>query len=218
MNYDAVVFDNDGVLVGRTRYDRLHEAAWDAFDRVGVSDPHPDHVESVVVGVTPEEVHDICATYDLDPAEFWTARDGAAADIQREEIRAGRKTLYDDFETVRALDQPLGIVSSNQQETVDFILDHFGVSDLFDTAYGREPTVTSLDRKKPAPHYLERALADLDAETALFVGDNETDVEAAHNAGVDSAFIRRPHRVDHELTVDPTHEVDNLHDLHQVCR
>ncbi|QLD89232.1 HAD family hydrolase [Natronomonas salina] len=218
MNYDAVVFDNDGVLVGRTHYERLHEAAWDAFEEVGVPDPDPEHVESMVVGVSPDDVRKVCTTYDLDAAEFWATRDRVAADVQREEIREGRKRLYDDISTIADLDQPLGIVSSNQQATVDFALEHFGVADLFDAAYGREPTVESLRLKKPEPHYIERALADLDAETALFVGDNESDVRAAEAAGVDSAFLRRPHRIDHELSVDPTYDLDSLHDLHGVCR
>lgn len=218
MDYDAVVFDNDGVLVGRTRYDRLHEAAWDAFEAVGVEDPDPEHVESMVVGVTPEAVREVCATYDLVSDEFWAARDRTAAAIQREEVREGRKRLYDDVSTLGDLEQSFGIVSSNQQATVDFVLEHFGVADLFEAAYGREPTVESLRRKKPEPHYIERALAALEAETALFVGDNESDVRAAENAGVDSAFVRRPHRVDHDLSVDPTYDIDSLTDLHSICR
>jgi len=218
MDYDAVVFDNDGVLVGRTHYDRLHEAAWDAFEALGVTDPDPDHVESMVLGVSPDDVRDVCATYDLDVAEFWATRDRTASDVQREEVKAGRKRLYDDVHALADLETPLGIVSSNQQATVDFVLEHYGVSEFFETAYGREPTVESLRRKKPSPHYLERALEDLEAETALFVGDNESDLRAADNAGVDSAFLRRPHRVDHGLSVAPTYDIGSLHDLLGICR
>ena len=226
MTYDAILFDNDGVLVGRTAYDVLHEAAWAAFDAVGVENPDPDHVEAMVIGAAPDDVTAVCEAYGLSAAEFWAARDRAAFEAQREEIRAGRKALYDDFGTLRAIDAPMGIVSSNQQETVDFVLDHFGVGGQFETAYGREPTVESLRRKKPAAHYLERALSDLGvepgdaasgeadpADRVLFVGDNESDVRAAENAGVDSAFIRRPHRIDHELSVEPTREIDDLHAL-----
>jgi phosphoglycolate phosphatase-like HAD superfamily hydrolase len=116
------------------------------------------------------------------------------------------------------LDVARGIVSSNQQETVDFLLDHFEVSGLFDTAYGREDTIESLDLRKPNSHYIDRALSDLDADSVLFVGDNESDVKAAHNAGIDSAFIRRPHRTDWDLDVWPTWEIDALDDLHDICR
>jgi len=78
------------------------------------------------------------------------------------------------------------------------------------------PTIHSLQLRKPNPHYIEQALGDLDAGNALFVGDNESDVRAAENAGIDSAFIRRPHRRDWELNVWPTWEIDRLSDLHDI--
>jgi phosphoglycolate phosphatase-like HAD superfamily hydrolase len=110
----------------------------------------------------------------------------------------------------------MGIVSSNQQATVDFLVDHFDGFDRMGAAYGREPTIHSLQLRKPNPHYIEQALGDLDANNALFVGDNESDVRAAENAGIDSAFIRRPHRRDWDLNVWPTWEIDRLSDLHDI--
>ncbi|MFB6101972.1 MAG: HAD family hydrolase [Haloplanus sp.] len=217
MTYDTVVFDNDGVLVGRTRFDVLQEATAETFTQFGVTDPDPVHVEDMTVGATPSRVTTVCDVYDLDPETFWRTRDRTLSGAQQKEARAGRKTPYDDIDTLADLDLAKGIVSSNQQETVDFLLDHFDISDLFDTAYGREATIESLDLRKPNPHYLERALADLDAESALFVGDNESDIKAAENAGIDSAFIRRPHRRDWDLDVWPTWVIESLDDLHRVC-
>ncbi|MWV63899.1 HAD-IA family hydrolase [Halorubrum sp. JWXQ-INN 858] len=215
--YDAVVFDNDGVLVGRTPFDTLREAAWDAFERVGVADPDLAHVDDVAVGVDPATLTDICDRYDLDPTEFWRVRDETAVAAQVADARRGRKTPYDDVDSLRHVDAALGVVSSNQQATVDFLLDHFGLAGRFQTAYGREPSIASLSRKKPSPYYIERALEDLGGGTALFVGDNESDVRAADNAGIDSAFIRRPHRRDFELSCEPTYEIDDLHDLVSLC-
>ena len=215
--YDAVVFDNDGVLVGRTPFDTLREAAWNAFESVGVEDPDLAHVDDVAIGVTPATLTDVCERYDIDPSEFWRVRDRVASDAQVEDARAGRKTPYEDLDVLDDIDAALGVVSSNQQATVDFLLDHFDLAGRFETAYGREPSIASLSRKKPSPYYLERALEDLSAETALFVGDNESDLEAADNAGIDSAFIRRPHRRDFELTRQPTYEIDDLHDLVSIC-
>ncbi|GAB3414033.1 HAD family hydrolase [Haloparvum alkalitolerans] len=215
--YDAVVFDNDGVLVGRTPFDTLREAAWDAFESAGVEDPDLAHVDDVAAGVTPGDLASLCDRYDLDPGEFWTLRDRVASEAQVRDARSGRKTPYDDVDVLREFDAELGVVSSNQQATVDFLLDHFGLDAHFGTAYGREPTIASLSRKKPSPYYIERALEDLEADTALFVGDNESDIEAADNAGVDSAFIRRPHRRDFELSRQPTYEVTDLHDLVSIC-
>jgi HAD superfamily hydrolase (TIGR01549 family) len=216
MTYDTVVFDNDGVLVGRTRYDVLEAATEDSFAKFDVTDPDPDDIEEMTIGATPKTVGDVCSRYGLSPHEFWPTRDQTVAEAQYREVREGRKTLYDDLDTLHDLDVSMGIVSSNQQATVDFVLDHFEVDDLFGAAYGREPTVKSLEHRKPNSHYIDRALADLDADSALFVGDNESDVRAAENAGIDSAFIRRPHRRDWELNVWPTWEIEGLDDLHDI--
>jgi len=215
--YDAVVLDKDGVLVGRTSFDTLREAAWDAFVSAGVEDPDLAHVDDVAVGVDPATLSAICERYGLDPTEFWRIRDEVAAAAQITAARRGQKTPYEDVDALRYLDASLGVVSSNQQETVDTVLDHFGLSGRFEVAYGREPSIASLSRKKPSPYYLERALDTLDAETAIFVGDNESDIRAADNAGIDSAFIRRPHRRSTELTCHPTYEIDDLHDLVSIC-
>jgi phosphoglycolate phosphatase-like HAD superfamily hydrolase len=106
-------------------------------------------------------------------------------------------------------------VSSNQQATLEFLFEHFGVGGWFETVYGREPDPESLARKKPATHYLDRALADLGVrgERTLFVGDTWVDVVAGDRAGCDTAFVRRPHRRDHALDTEPTYEVETLDDL-----
>jgi len=213
MTYEAVLFDNDGVLVEPVGRSVLRRATWEAFDALGVSDPDPDDVDRLSIGVTPDVLADVCDDYGLDPERFWRARDYHSSHAQRAELRAGRAALYDDFDAVRDIDAPRGIVSSNQQDTVEFMHDFFATRDLFQTAYGRTPTLQSLARKKPDPHYLHRALADLDVESALFVGDSESDLLAARNAGLDAAFIRRPHRESYDLSLTPTYELDGLADL-----
>jgi len=73
-------------------------------------------------------------------------------------------------------------------------------------------------RKKPSPYYIERALEDLGAETAISSATTRSDVLAADNAGIDSAFVRRPHRRSTELSCQPTYEIDDLHDLVEHLR
>ena len=216
--YDAVVFDNDGVLVSRTPYDALHEAAWAAFDAAGVSTPDQSVVESTVIDVSPEEISAICERYDLDPETFWSHRERLSTERQRAEARAGRKTPYEDLSALGRLSVPLGIVSSNQQATVDFLIEYFGLNSYFEVALGRQPTLRSLERQKPDPYYLEKAIDALDGESVLFVGDNDSDIKAAANAGIDSAFIRRPHRRRHDPTPEPTYIVEDLHDIVRLCR
>jgi phosphoglycolate phosphatase-like HAD superfamily hydrolase len=86
--YDAVLFDNDGVLMTPIGHEALREAARSAFHAVGVDDPTPAHVDA------------------LD-----------------------------------RLSVPFGIVSTNQQRTVEFGIRQFGLADAFETAHARAPTV-----------------------------------------------------------------------------
>ncbi|MFB6252176.1 MAG: HAD family hydrolase [Halobellus sp.] len=216
MAYDAVLFDNDGVLVKRSPLELLSEAAADAFAALGVEDPADEAIETVSYVVTPDRLAGVCSTYGVDSHEFWTARDRVASDAQVASMRRGGKPWYDDVDALESLSGPLGIVSTNQQATIDAILRHYDLEPLFETAYGREPTVESLRRKKPAPHYLERALSDLGADSALFVGDSEPDLLAASRAGVDSALVRRPHVTSATLDATPTYELDSLWDLHEL--
>ena len=216
MTYDAVVFDNDGVLTTLTDWSVMRRAVRDAFRDMGVLDPDPADVDQLVYGVTPEILTAVSERYDLDPYPLWYRRDLRSSLVQEREIRAGRKALYRDVDALGALDRPLGIVSSNQHRTVTAILDQHGIGHHFQTVYGREMHPESLARKKPDPHYLDLAIADLGAENPLFVGDSESDVLAAEAAGVDSVFIRREHRADTELTTPPTYEIDSLSELPDI--
>lgn len=216
MNYDAIIYDNDGVLTELSDPAIVQDAARDAFESFDVTNPTDEHVEAMASGVTVDRLERVCGEYELDPAAFWKERDTNSSRAQRTAIRDGRKPLYDDIEAVWSLDQPRGIVSSNQHATIECIIDHFDLDEEFETFYGRKPTIEHIEQKKPEPHFIERAMMDLGSENALYVGDSPCDVEAAENAGIDSAFVRRPHRSDTELSVEPTYDVDDLWELERV--
>ena len=211
--YDAVLFDNDGVLVEPPAPETRRAAVRDAFGAVGVDDPAGDHVRELTASVTVEALKEVGAAYGVDPERLWAARERHDERSQLEAFWAGDRDRYDDAAAVENLPHDSGVVSNNRHTTIEFLIDHFGWASTFDTYYGREMTVESLERKKPNTHYLERALADLSAESALYVGDSGSDVLAAHRAGLDSAFVRRPHARDAELPADPTHEVETLHEV-----
>jgi HAD superfamily hydrolase (TIGR01549 family) len=211
--YDAVLFDNDGVLVEPPAPETQRAAIRNAFQAVGVEDPADEHVPELTAGVTIEALEEVGAAYGVDPERLWAARERHDERSQLEAFRAGDRDRYDDAAAVEDLPHDSGVVSNNHHTTIEFLVNHFGWTSTFDTYYGREMTVESLERKKPNTHYLERALADLSAESALYVGDSGSDVLAAHRAGLDSAFVRRPHARDAELPADPTHEVETLHEV-----
>lgn len=214
--YDAVLFDQDGVLVDPPAREVQATATRDAFAALGVEEADPAAVDDVVDGVSAARLRDIAAAHDLDPETFWDAREDHDEQSQLAAFRRGDRGLYDDVATVTDLDLARGVVSNNHHSTVSFVLEYFGLEGAFETYYGRPRSIASLARKKPAPHYLECALRDLDAESGLYVGDSEGDVLAAYRAGIDSVLVRRDHCRD--LTTDPapTYEVDSLADLHPL--
>lgn len=240
--YDAVLFDNDGVLIEPPAAKRQREAATTAFADCGIEEVDPDYLTDVAGGVRHDRLHEICEDLGLDAEVLWKARDRHDQRLQREDIAAGERSIYDDVVAIGDCEVPCGVVSNNHHAIVEFVLEHAGLSPHFETYYGRERSVAALRRKKPDPHYIERSIADLDAETALFVGDRRSDVVAAHNAGIDSVFLRRAHcrdvefdgssdggfqnasdggfenAPDGERGVSPTHEIETLHDLPALVR
>lgn len=214
--YDTVLFDSDGILVDPPAYETKVEAAGAAFEEVGVKQANRQHIDDVVNGTTIERLHEICAAYNLDVDTFWEARERLDEQSQFEKFEAGSRTRYDDVTAISNLSQTCGVVSNNHHSTIEFVMDFFDLQATFDTYYGREKTVESLDLKKPNTHYLDQALTELEAKSALYVGDSESDVIAAHQAGIDSVFVRRPHCRDVNLSVTPTHETNGLHDVAKI--
>jgi phosphoglycolate phosphatase-like HAD superfamily hydrolase len=214
--YDAVLFDKDGVLVELTELETIYDAVEDAFGEFGV-EPTRNEVERLV-GCDAEEVVEVCGRYGVDPGEFWRKRDAKVSSVQRDAFDAGNKNPYVDIDVVEriAAEHTVGVVSNNQRATVDHVLEGLGVE--VETSYGREHSLESLRRKKPSPHYVERALEDIGTRDAVYVGDSHKDVVAAHRAGVDSAFVRREHRSDVTLETQPTYEVGDLHELEKELR
>lgn len=214
--YDTVLFDSDGILVDPPAYKTKVEAARLAFAEVGVEEVAPQHIDEIINGTSIEGLHEICAVYDLDVETFWQARERFDEESQFETFEAGSRTPYEDVTAILELSQACGVVSNNHHSTIEFVLDFFDLRSAFDTYYGREKTVESLNLKKPNTHYLDLALAELGGESALYVGDSESDVIAAQNAGMDSVFVRRPHCEDVNLSITPTYETSDLHEVANI--
>lgn len=213
--YDALLFDNDGILVEPTDRDVLRRAIREAFESVGVSDPAFEDVEALH-DVSLTDVERVCAAYGIEPAPFWRRRDDAASRRQRAVIERGEKAPYPDIEVLDDVDLPIGVVSNNQHETISFVLTHLDLAETVETYYGREHSLAGLRRKKPDPYYLQQALDDLGTRNALYVGDSQKDIVAATEVGLDSAFVRRAHRDGLDLDPEPTFEVEDLFELRSV--
>lgn len=209
MRYDAIVFDNDGVLTELTGREAKRTSIRNTLREFGVTNPTDTDVD-VLYDVTPTDIKTVAERYDLDPVELLKRREADMATIQRDMLRSREKDVYEDVEVLWELPVPLGIVSNNQHRTIEHVIEIFGLDSAVETYYGRKPTMPGIDCRKPNPTYLNRAIADLAADKPLYVGDGNMDVNAAHRAGIDVAFLRRDHRANYELERDPTYEINGL--------
>jgi phosphoglycolate phosphatase len=211
MGYDGLLLDHDGVIVTLADRAAIDRAAGAALEAAGIDDPDPADVDAISIGVDPADVRQLGRTHDVDPATLWRHRDDRIETLLRAATRDGRKQPYEDVDALAGVDLPLGVVSNNQTRIVDDVLTYHGLAALVGTVRARDPTLASLDRKKPEPDYLTAAMTDLGIDRPLYVGDSESDVEAARRAGVDVAFLRRHHNADRSLAVEPTYDVASLH-------
>jgi phosphoglycolate phosphatase-like HAD superfamily hydrolase len=215
MQYDAVLFDMDGViLTGRgTARAVYHEATRRAFRAFGVETYDAEQVRAFT---DPDfgELAAICDAFGLDLEAFWRRREALATTLATDRVGTPSRTLFDDAETVGRLPASLtlGVVSNNRQATVDYVLDYFDLASTFAVVLGRDPTVAGYRRRKPDPYYLSRALDALDADAAVYVGDRSSDVVAATAAGVDAVLLDRP---EHEppAACEPTYTISSLREL-----
>jgi phosphoglycolate phosphatase-like HAD superfamily hydrolase len=214
VSYEAVVFDNDGVLVELPSRETLQRAMERTFRSFDLRRPTREDMRALVAGNT-ERIQTLCQRNSIDTADFCRKMATRTIRAQQHEFESGLRSLYDDVTALWDFDTPLGLVSDNQQEIVEYILRVFGLEDRFDTVYGCPFTPDGIQRMKPDPYYLNAALSDLGTRDALYVGDSACDVEAAANADIDSALLSRDDE-SVECETEPTHEIESLRVLPSI--
>lgn len=217
--YAAVLFDMDGVIVDFPPGSAVYrEAVADAFRAFDV-EPAESELEAFVgASKTVSEMRKVCERYGVEFPDLWVERGRQSSVRQRRMMERGERAPYDDSEVLRVLsaDHGIGLITSNQQATAEFAVEHFDFDEHVDAVRGRDPTVDGFRRIKPDPYYVETTLSELGTKNALLVGDSESDVRAADAAGIDSAFVWRPHRQSYELDAAPTYEIENLNGLREL--
>lgn len=156
-----------------------------------------------------------CRELEVTPDAFWSTREENAARIAHDRMREGHRQAHEDTIVLEDLAPPLGLVSNNRHATVSFVANRY-FPEYFSVARGRDPTIDGYRRRKPDPYYIEEVLLLLDAETALYVGDRATDVQAATAAGIDAALLRRSGAGTNASEVEPTVELEHLTELTSV--
>lgn len=211
--HEPLLFDMDGVfLVGPHTPTVVYADAADAA--LAELDPavEPADDQRTILrnyGYT-DSLEEACETLGIDPRAFWRRKEAHACRISHERIERGERELYDDVDAVAPLiaDATSALVSNNRQATVEFVADHLGFG--FDARRGREPTPEGYHRRKPRPDFLEATMGTLGVERGIYVGDSESDVVAASRAGLEPAFLRRPHNEGVPLPEGTTYELESL--------
>ncbi len=169
--YDAVVYDLDGTLV------RL-DVDWDAAAVDAAEALAAKGVDTVGMSLWDS----------LERAEETGHRqsiEAVLADYEREGARTSdRLPLADDL----PLDVPVGVCSLNCEAACRIALETHGLDEYVEVVVGRD----TVDTYKPDPESLLATVRGLGAEPGgtLFVGDSESDAEAARRAGVDFQHVR----------------------------
>ncbi len=217
MQYDAVLFDFDGVVVETPSSQRMHDALGRTYEKLGRSGPVTATLQELMRGDF-ESIADRCRRLEIDTDTFCTQAAREMVRAQLSEVENGLRSMYDDVSTVRSLSIPLGIVSDNHPTVVSRLLDRFGLRSLFETVYGCPLTPEGFSRRKPDPTNIDRAMDTLEAESALYVGDRAIDVQAAYNAAIDSALLTRSSEspADDAADIEPTYRLSSLTQLPAV--
>jgi HAD superfamily hydrolase (TIGR01549 family) len=163
-----------------------------------------------------DRIRDHCVDLGIDPDRFWELKEGYASKGTHDRLRSGERGVYDDVDAIHDLGErtTIGLVTNNRHETAAFVADRFGFD--FAVVRGRDPTFEGYERRKPDPYYIEAALESLGVADGLYVGDSEKDVVAGRAAGLETAYVRRPHNRDRERPANATYELESLAELESV--
>ncbi|WP_135536728.1 MULTISPECIES: HAD family hydrolase [Halostella] len=190
MEYDAILFDHDGVLVEGPSRESIVRAGRETLRSFAVDVPASNHLDTLKSGDV-SEIARFCRDHGIDTMEFCYRAARNSAREQYRELESGARTAYADVSALRSLDVPLGVVSDNQPAVVEQFLRSVGLYDLFDTIRGCTYDPWGIERQKPDPYHIETALDELDADAAAYVGDRGVDIAAANRAGVDAVLVDR---------------------------
>lgn len=124
-------------------------------------------------------------------------------------------TVVETIKTLKNAGFQLGIVTTKLSDTAKLGLKITGMDQLFDVLIGLD----DVENAKPHPEPILKAIDELHANpmTTMMVGDNYHDIEAGHNAGVQTAGVAwtikgRKILEDH----DPDYMLEEMSDLLKI--
>lgn len=217
MAYSSVIFDMDGVLLNSL----VDEEEW-KYNAVGHAleerDVDPDKVSREEMNsLLGDEGYKSClktsSNLGLDPRKMWSLVAQETTTARRKELEKGNFQLYPSVkETIEKLheqDIQMAVISNAPESAVKMLIDYFDLKEYFEF-YAGVRNFEDLQAQKPHPNHLELAKAELKRDPFVYVGDSNSDLEAADNAHVDSVWVKRGEnkaQENHEFEVEHLSEI-----------
>ncbi len=217
MKYGSVIFDMDGVVLNSLVDDEgwKYRAVRQALEEL---DFNPEklsrsEMDALLGDYGRSNCIEACRRYDLDPGEVWKLIAETTSVARIQQVKKGEFRLYSDarlfLNAVHRKDRKLGMISNAPESAVETTMKFFELKNYFDYYRGVED-FEDLKQRKPNPDHIDIAKAELKKRPSLYIGDKESDIKAAKNAGIDAALVNRSSI---EPDVRPDYEVPDLEKL-----
>jgi len=119
---------------------------------------------------------------------------------------------YETLQAIQSSGRNLAIFSTMDRVMFDPAMRHNNLNSLTNVAIAG----TDVPNRKPQPDGILKALADLgvaqkDFGNAVYMGDKDTDIQAAHNAGIDAILFFPPiHQTIYDKTATLLHKPESV--------
>lgn len=205
MHLDSILFDLDGTLIDTNEliiesFKYTFEEYGLTFTREEMSHFNGPPLVDTFHHILPDKADEMIQTY-------------------RKHNFANHAKYVKAFPYVREVVQQLqeknvkvAVVSTKVQKSIRLGLEHAGLDDLFSTIVGLDDVTYA----KPDPESIQQAmrLIGADEETTLMVGDNYHDIEAGHNAGIQTAGVSWSMKGKEFLSgYNPTYMLEDMRDI-----
>lgn len=120
--------------------------------------------------------------------------------------------VVDTIKKLHGLGYKMGIVSSKKTDLVIHGAKLVGVYDYMDCILGCDDCINH----KPHPEIIYKALELLNSDNAIIVGDNPSDIKAAHNASCIAVGVSYSVKLDELINENPEYMIDTFDQLLDV--